>query len=95
MQGSDRGFLLAKEVVWKLNEATEEGIPWRIPSLVIMLKSSVSKQFSAKFKVQTKVAYSINFLRLPLLEGPPIPVHFDRTSELVAPGKELIRDLPF
>jgi hypothetical protein len=92
MQGSDRGFPLAKEVVWTLNEAMEEGIPWRIPSLVILLKSPVGKPFSAKFKVQTKVAYSINFLRLPIREGPPLPVQFDGTSELVPPGRELNRD---
>lgn len=91
MQGSDRAFPVAKEVVWTLNEASEEGIPWLIPSLVIMLKSPLGRPFSVKFKVQTKVASSINFLKSPLLEGPPPPVQFDGTTELVAPGKELNR----
>jgi len=60
--------------VWTLNDAMKEGIPWRIPSLVIMLKSPVGKPFSAKFKVQTTVAYLINFLRLPIRERPPLPL---------------------
>jgi hypothetical protein len=81
--------------VWTLNKAIKEGIPWRILSLVIILKSLIGKLFSTKFKVQTKVTYLINFLRLLLLVGPPLLVHFDRTSELVPLGKELNKDFTF
>lgn len=95
MQGSVRGFPVAKEVVWTLEEAVQEGIPWRIPPLVIMLKSPAGEKFSARFKVQTRVNFSINPLRSPLLAGPAKRVEFDGQSELFATGKELPRDFTF
>ena len=94
MQGSKRGFPKAKEAVWTLEEAKQEGVPWRIPSMIVVLKCSPGAKFVATFNVQTKVNASMNPLSWTLLKGSakPAPVPFDGKAELIPPTEELDKD---
>jgi|ERR1700761_1742744 len=94
MQGSKRGFPKAKEAVWTIQEAKQEGIPWRIPSMIVILKCSPGAKFVARFNVQAKLNASMNPLNWQLLKGSakPAPVSFDGEAELIPPAEDLDRD---
>jgi hypothetical protein len=92
MQGGKRGFPKAKEALWTLEEAKQEGIPWRIPSMIVLLKCSPGATFSGKFNVQAKVNASMNPLSWRLLKGATNAVTFDGKTELIPYGEELNRD---
>lgn len=92
MTGSERGFPVAREVIWTLEEASQEGLPQAIPSLVIMVKCPPGEPFMAHFDVEAKVGFSINPLRWPLLRGTPKPVHFDGLAEYLPVEGGLNRD---
>lgn len=92
MKGSTRGFSVAREAVWTLEEANQEGLPQMIPSLVIMVKCLPGESFMADFDVEAKVGFSMNPLRWPLLRGTPKPVHFDGMTEYLPFEGPLNRD---
>ena len=86
MQGSERGFPYAKEAVWTLEEANQEGIPWRIPSLVVLVKYTAGSHFKAKFTIDAKIGWSINPMRWPIFAEASKPVTFDGKTELAPEG---------
>ncbi len=92
MQGSERGFPIANEAVWTLEEVKQEGIPWRIPSLVTLIKYIPGTQFEAKFTIDAKVGFSINPMRWPIFADAPKPVLFDGKAQLILEGEEIDSD---
>lgn len=88
MQGSERGFPLANEAVWTLEEANSEGIPWRIPPMVLLLKYHAGVPFRARFEIDAKVGFSVNPLRWGrIFANPAREVRFDGRTELVLEGE--------
>ena len=92
MQGSKRGFPKAKEAVWTLEEAKQEGIPWRIPSIIVIIKYSPGAGFFANFNVQAKVNASLNPRSWAVSKASATPVLFDGKAELIPPSEELDSD---
>ena len=96
MHGLERGFPLAKEAVWTLEEANQEGLPWRIPSLVLLLKRTSATRFKAKFTIDAKIGWSINPMRWPIFAEAAKPVTFDGETQLIPEGEEeLDQDFTF
>ena len=92
MQGSKRGFPKAKEAVWTLEEAKQEGIPWKIPSMIVIMKCSPEAAFVANFNVQAKVNASMDPRSWVISKASAKPVVFDGKAELTPPGEELDSD---
>ena len=92
MKGSKRGFPVAQEAVWTLEEANQEGLPQAVPFFVVMMKCNSGESFTANFDLEAKVGFSINPLRWPLLRSTPKPVHFDGLAEYAPAEGPLDRD---
>lgn len=85
MKGSERGKRIDNQAVWTIEEAGGEGIPFTIPSIVLLLKLTAGLPFTASFSVEAKVGFSMNPLRWPQVRGTPRSVYFDGTTEYLAP----------
>ena len=74
MQGVAKGLPKRKKVRWSLNEANEEGIPWRIPYLVILFRYKAGKPFKVKFAINASIAFSMNPQQIFAPSLKPIPL---------------------
>ena len=92
MLGSKRGFPCATQAVWTIEEANQEGIPLRIPSMVVLLRHKGNAAFTAKFTIHAKVGFSMNPMRLPILTAPLKPVNFDGKRQLIKQGQQVDDD---
>ena len=77
MQGSEKGFPQPKKVHWSLNEANEEGIPWRIPYLVVLVTYKAGRPFKVKFAINASIGPSLNPQRWQIFAKSlePVPLH--------------------
>ena len=74
MKGSERSKRIDNQAIWTIEEAGGEGIPFTIPSIVLLLKITPGLSFTAKFRVEAKVGFSI--------------LYFDGTTEYLAPEQD-------
>ena len=88
-------------VLWNLNEAKEEGIPLRIPSLVVLVTTTMKAhhetedkpfRFKVKFSINASIGMSLNPQRSSLFAKPVEPVLLDETMELIPTGNEVDAD---
>lgn len=83
-------------VLWNLNEAKEEGIPLRIPSLVVLLTKvhDTGKPFrlKLKFSINASIGLSLNPQRSSIFAKPVEPVLLDDSMQLIPDGNEVDPD---
>ena len=83
-------------VLWTLNEAKEEGIPLRIPSLVVLVtkanETSKPFRFKVKFSINASIGLSLNPQRSSIFAKPVEPVLLDDTMQLIPTGDEVDPD---
>ena len=87
-------------VLWNLNEAKEEGIPLRIPSLVILVTKAVREngnsndafRFKVKFSINASIGLSLNPQRSSIFAKPVEPVVLDDRMQLIPAGEEVEPD---
>ncbi len=81
-------------VLWSLSEAKEEGIPLRIPSLVVLVtkahETGQSFRFKVKFSIDASIGLSLNPQRS--FAKPVEPVLLDDTMQLIPTGDEVDPD---
>ena len=84
-------------VLWNLSEAKEEGIPLRIPSLVVLVTpkaQDTGKPFrlKLKFSMNASIGLSLNPQRSSIFAKPVEPVLLDDTMQLIPDGDEIDPD---
>ena len=89
MLGSLRGIPYPNQAVWTPEEAKEEGIPSRIPSLVFVVRYPPGKPFKAKFSTEAKIGFSLNPMCWSIFAAPVQPVTFNESLPLVPPDEEI------
>ena len=90
MQGSKRGFPTAKEAFWTLEEAKQEGLPWRIPPMVILAQHPPNTALSLRLSIDAKIGFSLNPLRWPMMKVAPKPVRLDGYTELLLSEEQAV-----
>ena len=60
MQGIEKGLPYPRKVHWTLNEANKEGIPLRIPYLVVLVTYKAGRPFKLKFTIDASIGSSLN-----------------------------------
>lgn len=89
-----------QRVLWSLNEAKEEGIPLRIPSLVVLVTKANETgkpfRFRVKFSINASIGLSLNPKRSSIFANifakPVEPVLLDDTMQLIPTGNEVDPD---
>ena len=86
-------------VLWNLNEAKEEGIPLRIPSLIVLVMTKAHEtlgkpfRFKVKFSINASIGLSLN-LQLSFMLAKPVDfVLLDDSMQLIPIGDDV--DLDF
>ena len=84
-------------VLWNLNEAKEEGIPLRIPSLVVLVTTKAHEtgkpfRFKVRFSINASIGLSLNPQRSSIFAKPVEPVLLDDTMQLIPTGNEVDPD---
>ena len=92
MQGSKKGLPRFRKVHWSLNEANQEGIPWRIPYLVVLMTYAAGKPFKIKFAINASIGPSLNPQRWQIFAKSLEPVSLDEGMKLIPTGGEVDRD---
>ena len=90
MQGSERGFPTAKEAFWTLEEAKQEGLPWRIPPMVILAELPQGTALSVRISIDAKIGFSLNPMRWPMMRVAPKPMRLDGHTELLLPEEQAV-----
>jgi hypothetical protein len=78
----------SKGALYTINEANEEGIPSKMPWLVMMVKYTAGTQFRAKFRIEAPIAFSLNPSRRPIFADAPKFVTFNGMTELIKLGEK-------
>ena len=83
MQGVKK---FGEKVQWNLSEAFEEGIPLRVPSLVVLVTHRPDKpfRFRLKFDIDASIGFSLNPQRWRSLGKKVEPVLLEDTMQLVS-----------
>ena len=85
-----------KGVLWNLEEAMEEGIPLRIPSLVVLVTNAHETgepfRFKLKFSIKASIGLSLNPQRSSIFAKPVEPVLLDDSMQLIPTGNEVDPD---
>ena len=81
-----------KKVQWSLNEAKQEGIPLRIPSLVVLVKYKASRPFKLKLEIDASIGPSLNPQRWSIFAKPLGPISLDEGMQLIPYGNEIHPD---
>ena len=83
-------------VLWNLNEAKEEGIPLRIPSLVVLVTKAHDAgqpfRLKVKFSINASIGLSLNPQRSSMFAKPVEPVRLDDTMQLIPDGDSVDPD---
>ena len=84
-------------VLWNLNEAKEEGIPLRIPSLVVLVTTKAHDtgtpfRLKVKFSINASIGLSLNPQRSSIFARPVEPVLLDDTMQLIPDGSSVDPD---
>ena len=89
-----------RKISWSLSEAHSEGIPLRVPSLVVLVTHEAhetGKHFKFKLKpsIDASIGLSMNPLRSPIwsmLSNPLQPILLDDTRQLIPYGNDIDPD---
>lgn len=92
MEGIEKGFPHPKKVQWNLNEANEEGIPLRIPHLVVLVTYKAGNPFKLKFAIDASIGLSLNPQRWPIFAKSLEPVLLFDEMQLIPTGNEIDSD---
>ena len=90
MTGVAKGIPHLKKVLWSLNEAVQEGIPIRPPSLVALVTYKEGTPFKLKFEIEASIGPSVNPRRW--FAKPVKPIVLNEEMQLIPPGNEIDSD---
>ena len=71
-------------------EAKQEGLPWRIPPMVILVQHPGNTALSVRLTIDAKISFSLNPMRWPMMRVAPKPVKLDGHTELVLPEEQTV-----
>ena len=90
MQGFGRDFPTARTAFWILEEAKQEGLPQRIPPMVISARHPQNAALSVRLCIDAKTGFSLNPGRWPMMKVTPKPVRLDEYTELLLPEEPAV-----